>query len=262
MLCMYVCMCMGVGKIDDFQGKIAKLREKLGEADHNKAVLEEKYHDMKDKYTNLYNDKEALATKTDLYYTEIKRLKVVNTKLDEEILQLKENQHCNSYNLEALLSIKNVENEQLVNRVNELLQRIAYLQDLINKTNSSKSNFAKFVELKTENVQLQSKLNTTITMANHSAVSGITPINTPRKSDSANATTSTGGTNNQSFSTKNPNVTSSNTPAASYTSIDNSYRPQPPRILGIPPISSKTVRESIKNNRDTTASNNSNKVSI
>ena len=165
---------------DKLNVKIARLKETLGEVDAKNTKLSQENIALKDKYESLYQDKENLAAKYDLSYAEIKRLKLVVSKLEADRAQLEldttsmlENMRvqCN-----AVVHEKNIEIESLNAIILDLqLQNDKFTQAMM----GNKSNFAKFIELKSENISLQSKLNQVTSKIQNSIAGGIvtTPAN-------------------------------------------------------------------------------------
>ncbi len=165
---------------DKLIAKIARLKETLGDVDAKNAKLGQDNIALKDKYESLYQDKENLAAKYDLSYAEIKRLKLVISKLEMDCAQLEldttsalENMRvqCN-----AVVHEKNIEIENL----NEIILDLQSQNDKLTQAMmGNKSNFAKFIELKSENITLQSKLNQVTSKIQNSIAGGIvtTPAN-------------------------------------------------------------------------------------
>jgi len=148
---------------DRLRALLAKSREELGEADHIKTQLAAKVDELQ-------AGKVIDQNKHDVLHVECKRLKAWISKMEAEGLQTVADAREAE---QRLLADHEHVLQGCIDEMNALRGTIALQEVQIERLTAAlmgnKSHFAKFVELKTENMTLQNKLETVLNKANPNA---------------------------------------------------------------------------------------------
>lgn len=139
------------------QMKITKLSEDLGESDHNRSVISQDNALLQEKLEKMCREKEEIDLQNSESEREVDRLRVLLELREKEISEtanIAEDSHEHlTKHYEDLLSELQERNAALQEIIAELKDQLAKLMG-----NKTQSHFAKFVEVKKQNVNLQGKL--------------------------------------------------------------------------------------------------------
>ena len=184
---------------------ILSLNERMSSLDMDIERFRAEREGFNDKYQALYDEKDALYNKYDLLNAEQKRLRLLLAKTESDAVS-KDSENTATINKLKLYYETTINSLHTTN--GSLNETIVDLQNQIDKLTfslmgKSNNNFAKFVELKNENVHLHKTLNNVINTtkvkgaAGSAGIEGITgaPKASNRIAAAAPASSSTHGTN-------------------------------------------------------------------
>ena len=146
---------------------VLSLNDRMSSLDREVERLQTERASSDERYQALCNERDSLNTKYDLLHTEQKRLQLLLVKAESDSIRRESEHNENTTKLkiyyETVITSLHATNGSLNDTIADLQNQIDKLTfSLLGKSNR---NFAKFVELKNENVHLQKTLNNVINTA-------------------------------------------------------------------------------------------------
>lgn len=148
-------------EIDRLKTKIIKLQEELGSQDHLNSNRQTEVDKLKGDLDASQKEKVAITTKYEASNAECKRLRALIAKLENDFAVAEtnlRNEHESHWG--AYKTTTNEMMEQMAKLRSVIIEQQEEIERLSRAVHGNKSHFAKFVELKEENVALTSKLKT------------------------------------------------------------------------------------------------------
>lgn len=144
---------------DRLRKKIARLREEKGELEENVSKLSADLSVQRERNESLSNENQNLIGKTDSLAAELKRLKLFLAKVEEQghiTAKEMEQREAQLHNYYQQLLKEEAEVKQVLNE--EIVELRLQVEGLTKTLMGNKTNFARYVEVKEQNVSLQQQL--------------------------------------------------------------------------------------------------------